>query len=106
MLGGRQSWEGSVLTGQVRDDEVVLSGMERKGLIQMLSLLDIGGGHSLMRRKRSLRNRESWWHHVPMPCGMEVGFSRMPAGCPLILTDPGRCQDNITFQQAFPKPKV
>lgn len=57
MLGGRESWEGSVLTGQVRDDEVVLSGMERKGLIQMLSLLDVGGGHSLMRRKRSLRNR-------------------------------------------------
>lgn len=42
---GRQRELGRVvLTGQVRDDEIVLSGMDRKGMIQMHGLLDIGGG--------------------------------------------------------------
>lgn len=79
-MGGRESWEGSVLTGQVRDDEVVLSGMERKGLIQIHGLLDIGGGHSLMRRKRSLHNREE-----------------LVASCPHALWDDGGLQSDARW---------
>lgn len=79
-MGSRESWGGSVLTGQVRDDEVELSGMERKELIQMLDLLDIGGGHSLMRRKRSLRNR-----------------GELMASCPDALWDEGELQSDACW---------